>query len=431
MKVLIKAMRPHRQKVLTEDGEEMRLQQWANKAASSALRGAGEVASGEQFTQARDALMREAVANPDEHGLKFMGERVPFEGQTLEESLSEPDVEGERAIIDNQFNQDPMNDPDFKEDMTEDESFELAEKLDRKMPNIFDGQGKLRQTLPQGGKMNENDMHDEALADWEARQSDIDFSREQGHTEGFEGKPYHDMEQEELDADKKRFYGMYPHLKPQEEGGFDPDAEAEHLRRIMNSRDVAMRDALSLLKNLQFPADAGNRREFQRMPGEKHGPNDKFFRYGENPYVPKGHGEKPMRAERPHPYSQLGANVMEDYQLMQEEPEDNQLLTPDELAFAQSIAENDGQMPPAARMPAPTLRQGMNQYNPPIKTSRQVPMRDAWSVLKNDFFNPPEVPCAKCGRPTEPMMYYGSNQMGPQHNTLCEKCEDIPMMEDQ
>jgi len=248
MKVLIKAMRPHRQKVLTEDGEEMRLQQWANKKASAALRTAGGEASGEQFTQARDALMRDAVANPQEHGLKFMGERMPFEGQTLEESLSEPDVEAEQGAIDEQFG--PESGPD----------------------------------------MSEKDMHDEALADWEARQSDINFSREQGHTEGFEGKPYHEMEQEELDADKKRFYGMYPHLKPQEEGGFDPDAEAEHLRRIMTSRDVAM--------------------------------------------------------------------------------------------------------------------------------------RDAWSVLKRDFFNPPKVPCAKCGRPTEPMMYYGSNEMGPQDNTLCEQCED-------
>ena len=216
MKVLIKAMRPHRQKVLTEDGEEMRLQQWANKAASSALRGAGGDANGEQFTQAREALMREAVANPDEHGLKFMGERMPFDGQELEESLS-----------------DPMDSPEFKEDMTEDESFSLAEKLDEKnrTPDLFDEQGKLRDGMP-----------------------------------------------------------------PEEEE-FNPDAEAEHLRRIM--------------------------------------------------------------------------------------------------------------------------------------TSRQVPMRDAWSVLKNDFFNPPEVPCAKCGRPTEPMMYYGSNEMGPQHNTLCENCEDNTMMEDQ
>ena len=224
MKVLIKSMRPHRQKVLTEDGEEMRLQQWANKQAASAMRSAGDAASGEQFTQARDALMRNAVENPQEHGLKFMGERVPFEGQTLESSLSEPDVEAEKP--------------------------QLPESIERlRGGNLFDEQGKLRQTLSQGGKMSEKDMHDEALADWEARQSDINFSREQGHTEGFEGKPYHEMEQEELDADKKRFYGMYPHLKPQEEGGFDPDAEAEHLRRIMTSRDVAMRDAWSVLKS--------------------------------------------------------------------------------------------------------------------------------------------------------------------------------------
>ena len=69
-----------------------------------------------------------------------------------------------------------------------------------------------------------------------------------------------------------------------------------------------------------------------------------------------------------------------------------------------------------------------------IMTSRDVPMRDAWSVLKNDFFNPPRVPCAKCGTPTEPMMYYGSNQMGPRGSTLCENCEDPrykEMMEDQ
>ena len=216
MKVLIKAMRPHRQKVLTEDGEEMRLQQWANKAASSALRGAGGDANGEQFTQARDALMREAVANPNEHGLKFMGERMPFDGQELEESLSEPDVEGEMP----------------------------------QTPDLFDEQGKLRDGMP----------------------PEEEFNWEKGEAE------------------------YMRNLKPPEEE-FNPDAEAEHMRRIM--------------------------------------------------------------------------------------------------------------------------------------TSRQVPMRDAWSVLKNDFFNPPEVPCAKCGKPTEPMMYYGSNQMGPQHNTLCEECEDNTMMEDQ
>lgn len=169
MKVLIKAMRPHRQKVLTEDGQEMRLQQWANKTASAALRGAGGEAGGEQFTQARDALMREAVANPNEHGLKFMGERMPFEGQTLEESLSEPDVEGEQAAVDQEF---------------------APEKPET--PNIFDEQGNLRQTLPQ-----------------------------------------------------------------EEKKEFEPDAEAEHLRRIMTSHDVAIRDAWSLLK--QGPYDREGR----------------------------------------------------------------------------------------------------------------------------------------------------------------------------
>jgi len=162
MKVLIKSMRPHRQKVLTEDGEEVRLQQWANKKAASALRTAGGESSGEQFTQARDALMREAVASPDEYGLKFMGERVPFEGQTLESSLSEPDMEAEKPQL-----------PESVEGLRGGE--------------LFDEQGNLRQTLPQ-----------------------------------------EDEEDEEP---------------------FNPDAEAEHMRRIMTSRDVAMRDAWSVLKS--------------------------------------------------------------------------------------------------------------------------------------------------------------------------------------
>lgn len=169
MKVLIKAVMPHRQKILTQDGEEMRLQQWANKQAASTLRDAGDKPQGEQFTQSRDMLMRDAVENPDKHGLKFMGERLPFEGQNLESSLS-----------------DPMDSPEFKEDMTEDESFSLAEKLDEKdraASNLFDSEGKLRDGMP-----------------------------------------------------------------PEEEE-FNPDAEAEHMRRIMTSRQVPMRDAWSILKN--------------------------------------------------------------------------------------------------------------------------------------------------------------------------------------
>lgn len=157
-------MKPHRQKVLTPDGQEVRLQQFANRMAANELRGAGGDAQGEQFTSSRDKLMRDMVANPEAHNIKFMGERVPFEGQTLGESLSMPDVAGEQAAIDSEFaGKDPMDDPDFKEDMTEDESFELAEKLDSK---------------------------------------------------------------------------------------FNPDKEAEHMRRIMTSRNVIMRDAWSVLKNM-------------------------------------------------------------------------------------------------------------------------------------------------------------------------------------
>jgi len=271
-------MQPHRQRILTADGEEIRLQRWANKKFATENRSDGPYAGRHQFTQGRDKLMYDAVANPEEYGIKFLNERVPFEGQNLESSLS-----------------DPMSASDIA-DITDTSSAE-TERAMGGTPDLFDSEGKLRDGMP-----------------------------------------------------------------PEEE--FNPDAEAEHMKRIMTSRQVPMRDAWSILKNLQFPADAGNRREFQRMPGEEHGPNDKFFRYGEDPYVPKGHGEKPMREERPHPYSQLGADVMEDHQLMQEEPENNQLLTPDELAFAQLIAENDMRMPPAASIPAPTLRQGMNQYNP-------------------------------------------------------------------
>ena len=83
-KIIIKQMRPHRQKILTPDGEEMRLQQWANKKAASALKDAGGDPTGMQFTQARDKLMRDAVMHPENFDIKFFGERVPFEGQQIE-----------------------------------------------------------------------------------------------------------------------------------------------------------------------------------------------------------------------------------------------------------------------------------------------------------------------------------------------------------
>jgi len=187
-KILIKMpVRPHRQKVLTQDGQEVRLQQFANRQAADALRAAGGDVQGEQFTSSRDALMRDMVANPESHNIKFMGERVPFEGQELEESLSMPDVEGEQAAIDGEFapaHEEHEELHDAQEEATEglDES-----EIDRSKPGagLFNSEGKLREELP-----------------------------------------------------------------PKKEE-FNPDEEAEHMRRIMTSRNAIMRDAWSVLKQLQ------------------------------------------------------------------------------------------------------------------------------------------------------------------------------------
>ena len=115
----------------------------------------------------------------------------------MEESLSEPDVEGEQAAVDQEF---------------------APEKPET--PDIFDEQGKLRQTLPQ------------------------------------------------------------------EEEEFNPDAEAEHLRRIMTSRDVPMRDAWSVLK-FGYPAVTGM--DFPEEVRARHnvspvgqGPYDREGRYLEH-----------------------------------------------------------------------------------------------------------------------------------------------------
>lgn len=170
-------MKPHRQKVLTPDGQEVRLQQFANRMAANELRGAGGDAQGEQFTSSRDKLMRDIVANPEAHNIKFMGERVPFEGQTLGESLSMPDVAGEQAAIDSEFagEEEGKSGKDMEEILAEedaDEEFKTGE-----------------------------------------RGSDNSVQRDRTDT-------------------------------------FNPDKEAEHLRRIMTSRNVIMRDAWSVLKNM-------------------------------------------------------------------------------------------------------------------------------------------------------------------------------------
>jgi len=145
-KILIKAMRPHRQKILTEQGEEKRLQQWANQKAAEHLRGAGGDASGEQFEQARDALMREAVMNPEKYGLKFMGEKVPFEGQELMSNLSTPDVEGEMSSIDDEF-RNPDGSFRFETEPPIVTSPGNTFNTPPKTPDVFDEQGNLRQGL--------------------------------------------------------------------------------------------------------------------------------------------------------------------------------------------------------------------------------------------------------------------------------------------
>jgi hypothetical protein len=172
MKILIKAMQPHRQRILTADGEEIRLQRWANRKANRDMgTERGTVGGAERFTQARDKLMYDAVANPEEHGIKFLNERVPFEGQNLESSLS-----------------DPMSASDIA-DITDTSSAE-TERAMGGTPNLFDSEGKLRDGMP-----------------------------------------------------------------PEEEE-FKPDAEAEHMKRIMTSRQVPMRDAWSILK-FGYPSVAG------------------------------------------------------------------------------------------------------------------------------------------------------------------------------
>jgi hypothetical protein len=186
LKVLIKAVMPHRQKILTQDGEEMRLQQWANKQAASSLRDAGGDAQGEQFTQSRDMLMRDAVENPEKHGLKFMGERLPFEGQNLQESLSEPtfDNEADKEIADFHHGEELRTYGKNESEIERDARYPGGVKLPgEELPNLFDSEGKLRDGMP-----------------------------------------------------------------PEEEE-FNPDEEAEHMRRIMTSRQVPMRDAWSILKN--------------------------------------------------------------------------------------------------------------------------------------------------------------------------------------
>ena len=85
----MKAMKPHRQKVLPEGADShMRLQQWANRhpTTKEAFTSGGD----EARTAHRDNLMREAVADPSAHGLSFVGgEPIPFDEEERQSTLEE------------------------------------------------------------------------------------------------------------------------------------------------------------------------------------------------------------------------------------------------------------------------------------------------------------------------------------------------------
>tara|TARA_B100000287_G_scaffold147507_1_gene139229 strand:- start:2143 stop:3339 length:1197 start_codon:yes stop_codon:yes gene_type:complete len=85
----MKAMKPHRQKVLPEGADtHMRLQQWANRHPSTkeAFASGGD----EARVAHRDSLMREAVADPAAHGLMFVGgEPIPFDEEERQSTLEE------------------------------------------------------------------------------------------------------------------------------------------------------------------------------------------------------------------------------------------------------------------------------------------------------------------------------------------------------
>ena len=81
----LKAMKPHRQKVLPSGSDkEMRLQQWANRHPDT------KAQDPEARTAFRDQLMRNAISDPMAHGLSFVGgEPIPFEEEERQTTLGE------------------------------------------------------------------------------------------------------------------------------------------------------------------------------------------------------------------------------------------------------------------------------------------------------------------------------------------------------
>jgi len=231
VKVLVKAMKPHRQRIFA-DGKEMKLQQFANRKVAEQMRAAGQDPTGEGFQSARDTMMRDAVANPEKHSIKFMGERVPFEGQNLEQMLSEPDVAGEQAAIDSQFGDDePL---DFTNKIRDTRSADSYKTGDTSPKSLAD--------IPPPASNDPKDVED-------FRNQTRDFLQQQKllseiMDETGNLKPDNKFMDDGEDEDD---------MPPPEEEDDRPKSEDELLERIMAQKAVShirgFRDAWSVLKS--------------------------------------------------------------------------------------------------------------------------------------------------------------------------------------
>ena len=96
---ILKARPYHRQRVLPEGADtHMRLQQWANRHPST------KAMEGDARVPHRDQLMRDAVRNPQKHGLMLL-DNIPHpddvEGsESIEDAMSEGAKGGQPTLMD-------------------------------------------------------------------------------------------------------------------------------------------------------------------------------------------------------------------------------------------------------------------------------------------------------------------------------------------
>jgi len=237
VKVLVKAMKPHRQRIFA-DGKEMKLQQFANRKVAEQMRAAGQDPTGEGFQSARDTMMRDAVANPEKHSIKFMGERVPFEGQNLEQMLSEPDVAGEQAAIDAEFRDgETLESNNMMRDTRSADSYKTGDIH----PKLDDGDPKVQQwqSSKDPSETPPKTAQDKLMSE---------IMDETGNL-----KPDNKFMDDGEDEDD---------MPPPEEEDDRPKSEDELLERIMAQKAVShirgFRDAWSVLKNEQEPEFCDN-----------------------------------------------------------------------------------------------------------------------------------------------------------------------------